>query len=190
LSMPVSTAGSQIATNFFDPPPVKLEYLTSLEIGQVQVKSTIALDLIAKFAPTLRHLELWKMSLRDAQPTAHDPKPNLWAKFFRNMSKIPGLQLHHLTAGMLGQGFDFVQFKSSSSKDVPGVKVREYTGTKMDLFMKELTEDVFVLWKPLMVVDTSDNSDEDEEMDDDDDDEDDDDANADEDDEDESGYED
>jgi hypothetical protein len=192
LSTSASTVGSQTGSNFFDPPPIKLEYLASLELGQVQVKSKIVLDLIAKFAPTLRQLTLWKMALRDAQPTAHDPKPNLWAGFFKNMAKIPGLELHHLKAGMLGQGFNFVQFRSSGSKDASGVKVKEYTGTKMGPFMKELKEDVFVLWKPAMVVDTSDNSDEDEEMADDDDDgaDDNEDANDEDDDEDESGYED
>jgi hypothetical protein len=189
LSIPASTTGSPAMANFFEPPPIKLEYLTSLELGQVLVKSKIVLDLIAKFAPTLCHLVLWKITLRDAQPTAHDPKPNLWARFFRNMNRIPRLQLHHLKAGMLGQGLEFVQFKSSSSKDAPEDKVREYTGAKMDLFVKGLTEDVFVLWPAVVLPNSSDSSDEDEEMADDDED-DNDEANGDENDEDESGYED
>jgi hypothetical protein len=174
LSLPASNLGSQATTTFFEPAPIDLANLTALELGQFQARPNVILDVIAKFAPTLRDLSLWRMTLSDGQHlSSYSAKPNLWAKFFANLANIPQLQLQSLKAGMLTQEWNHVQFKSPSSDDAPTLKVKEYSGNKMDAFLKELTEEVFVQWPEVELVD-SDSEDEDEDMADEDDDNDDD----------------
>jgi hypothetical protein len=165
LSAPVSGPGSQASPNYFEPPPVDLPYLTVLELGQFQARPNIILDIVAKFAPTLRDLSLWRMAMIEA-PTAYNPKPNVWANLFANIMKVPGIQLHRLKVGMLSQGYNHVQFKSSSSEDAPIVKVKEYTGQKMDAFIKELEDEVFVVWPQIVQVNLEDGEDDDEDEDD------------------------
>jgi hypothetical protein len=173
LTLPGLTSTAQ--SDFFEPPPISMDFLTTLELGQFQARPSVILDVIQRFAPTLRHLELWKMALSNAQAImAHDPRPNIWKNFFTRLAKMPDLQLEQLKVGMLSQDHTHVQFKDlTTEKGIPGLKVKQYTGKKMDKFLRELTDDVFVLW-PQDVDDGSDSEeDEDEEMaDDDEDDED------------------
>jgi hypothetical protein len=140
--------GHQGTGDFFDPPHVTLAHLTALDLGQFRVRPNIILDIIATFAPTLQNLEMWKMTLSvDPAALAYDSKPNVWSKFFAKLARVPHLQLTHLKVGMLSQEHAFVQFKNSDKDDAPMVKVKEYTGKKMDAFLKELKEEAAVLWR-------------------------------------------
>lgn len=166
---------ASVIEQFFEPPSISLDHLTTLEVGQFQARPSIILDVIHRFTPTLRHLELWKMTLSDTQAiSAHDPRPNIWKHFFTRLAKMTDLQLDHLKVGMLSQDHTHVQFKNPMGNDAMGLKVKQHTGLKMDAFLKELTDDVFVLW-PKDVEDIAESDeDEDDEMADDDEDEEDD----------------
>jgi hypothetical protein len=161
--------------DFFDPPAINLAHLTALDLGQFQVRPPVVLNLVAKFAPTLRNLELWKISLyEDASTTGfagRDAKQNEWSKFFAKLAKVPQLQLTHLKVGMLSQEHSYVQFKVSDNENVPLQKVKAYTGTKMDAFLKELTDQVTIPGPPENLVADQNASDEDEDDEDDDEDE-------------------
>jgi hypothetical protein len=159
--------------SFFEPPPISLDHLTTLELGQFTARWSVIISVILKFQSTLRHLELWKITLSDAQAVpSHDPRPNLWKHFFTRLSKLKNLQLDHLKVGMLSQDLTHVQFKNPLSDDAPGLKVKQHMGLKMDAFLKELIDDVFVQWPVDVDVPTDSDEDEDEEMEDDDDDDD------------------
>jgi hypothetical protein len=177
LSQTSPPTGGQPTDAFFEPPPINLAHLTALDLGQFQVRPPIILNLVARFAPTLKNLELWKMDLNDGQ--AIGTKLNRWSKFFASLRRVPQLELTHIKVGMLSQDRLFVQFKISNEDNVPMLKVKEYTGTKMDKILEELSDQVTVLW-PQEEEDLNTDSDEeeDEDMADDDDEEyDDDDGN-------------
>jgi hypothetical protein len=173
LSLPSPPLGRQPIDAFFEPPSISLAHLTALDLGQFRAQPPVILNLIAKFAPTLKNLELWKMALCDGQSTtAYGAKPNLWSNFFASLRRIPQLKLSHMKVGMLSQDEMFVQFKTSNEDEAPMLKVKEYTGPKMDAILTELTDQVTVLWPQHMVGnsdDTEDDENEDEDMDDDDD---------------------
>jgi len=163
LALPASA--STVEPDFFDPPPVSLSCLTKLELGQIQTYPNTILDVVQRFTPTLRRLELWKISLRDVHlVTSHDPRPNFWKSFFKKLSKMPNLELDHLRVGMLGQHTRFVQFTNHGTETgSPGHKIKQYAGKKMEEFLKELADDVFVLW-PQVIEDEHESGDDDEEM--------------------------
>ncbi|OAL05068.1 hypothetical protein IQ06DRAFT_291013 [Phaeosphaeriaceae sp. SRC1lsM3a] len=166
LSLPVATLGSASKPSFFDPPPIKLEHLVALDMGQFHVRSGVILDVIAKFAPTLQDLNLWKLNVTEpgAFPS-NDPDGNIWAKIFLRMIKIPYLQLRHIKVGMLGQNHAYVQFKDANLPDAPPLKAREYSGDKMEVFLRALSEEATVVWPPGMHNNQNDDDSEEEEED-------------------------
>jgi hypothetical protein len=167
LSSPAAPVLTTI-DSFSEPPPISLDRLTTLELGQFTARWSVIISVILKFEPTLRHLELWKITLSDAQAVpSHDPRPNMWKHFFTRLSKLKNLQLDHLKVGMLSQDLTHVQFKNPLSDDAPGLKVKQHTGLKMDAFLKELIDNVFVQWPVDVDFPTDSDEDEDEEMEDD-----------------------
>ncbi|KAH4194007.1 hypothetical protein HBI37_071610 [Parastagonospora nodorum] len=165
LALPASTPTAE--PDFFDPPPVSLSCLTKLELGQFQTYPNTILDVVQRLTPTLRRLELWKITLKDVYLARnHDSKPNFWKSFFTKLLKMPNLELDYLKVGMLRQDHMFVQFTDhGTEKGSAGHKVKQYTGKKMEEFLKELTEDVFVLWPQVVYGgDESGENDDDEEM--------------------------
>ncbi|KAF1914584.1 hypothetical protein BDU57DRAFT_519656 [Ampelomyces quisqualis] len=164
-------ASDPLADDHFDPPPVDLAFLSILDLGQCVIEVEIVLDILVKYAPTLQGLNLWKLSLWPSSgTTAVLDEPNLWSKFFRMMAKIPQLQLNQVKVGMLSQGPTHVQFKSPDRDDAPLLKVKQYSGTEMGAFLKELEVEATVMW-PKPIAPRDEESDEDEEMTDDDEDE-------------------
>jgi hypothetical protein len=178
LGAPELTNGASNAT-FLDPATVTLPRLKKLELGQLSARADILVALITKFAPTLEDLSLWRMNLPAVGPPPFGHKPNFWRDFFNKLSKIQKLSLTHLKAGLLQQDHIHVSFKDDNSdvpSDTTAITTKEYTGTDMSKFWKELQEQVFVKWETDAVhVDlglSNEDEDEDEEMDDDDEDDD------------------
>jgi hypothetical protein len=161
LALP-ARASDASASDYLNPPPVDLAFLSVLDLGQFNIQSDHLLDILVKYAPTLKGLNFWKMSMRQQLPGSTD-KPNLWSIFFRKMARIPQLQLNQLKVGMLSQEHTYVQFKSPDRNNAPLHKVKEYSGTKMGAFLKELEEEVTVMW-PLFRAPVNEDSDQDEEM--------------------------
>jgi hypothetical protein len=162
LSQTSPPTGWQPTDAFFEPPPINLAHLTALDLGQFQARTPIILNLVARFAPTLKNLELWKMDMSGGQ--AFGTKLNLWSKFFASLRKVPQLELTHIKVGMLSQDRLFVQFKIPHENNAPMLKVKEYTGTKMDKILEELSDQVTVLWPQEEDLDTDDDEEEDEYM--------------------------
>jgi hypothetical protein len=147
LALPPSIPTSS-PTAFFNPPPIALQSLAKLEFGQFKARANIILDVFSKFAPTLRDISLWRMTLVPGTGPSYALEPNLWATFFSKLARMPQLKLNSLKAGMLSQGNDHVQFKDLTIKDAPVLMSKEYTGNNMDAFLQELTEEVFVVSMP------------------------------------------
>jgi hypothetical protein len=168
LSKPKPDSGSPSAT-LLDPPPVSLACLRSLEFGQFNIAPLTIVDVISKFALTLQDLSFWRLNLMEALTFPPDliNKPNKWAGLFATLAKMQQLQLRRLKAGLLNQDGLHVNFKAVDSNDSPLGKVKEYSGPKMDVFLKELVNETVVQWpdEPDELPDADEEDDEDEEDD-------------------------
>ncbi|KAL5115483.1 hypothetical protein ACEQ8H_006624 [Pleosporales sp. CAS-2024a] len=133
-----------------EPPFVHFKDLTKLELGHFHVARPVLFNVMTKFASTLDHVELWKVSLSNQQAMTSLPhRPNAWQNFFTQLAKLPGLQLAHFKVGMLCQDHVHVQFQDPlkmKKKDKAGLKVKQYAGNNMVGFMQELADTVFVCW--------------------------------------------
>lgn len=129
---------------FLDPPPVALPFLKTFELGQLSVPWRGIAAAIAKFAPTLEDVSLWRINLQSMKPMVISSryKQNLWKDLFENLSNIPGLDLSHLKVGMLQQEHMFVNFREN--EDSEPLKLKEHTGKGLAKFWAELIEQVFV----------------------------------------------
>ncbi|KAH7066787.1 hypothetical protein BKA63DRAFT_127820 [Paraphoma chrysanthemicola] len=163
LALPPATPTS-LPTPFFDPPSIALHKLAKLEFGQFNARPSILLNVIAKFASTLQEISLWRITMNAGAGTSFAGQPNLWAGFFSKLADVPQLNLTSLKTGMLSQDHFLVQFKNPGVKDAKPDMSREYAGNKMEAFLKELIDEVFVLWPQVVHVD-SENEDEDEDED-------------------------
>ncbi|KAF7552609.1 hypothetical protein G7Z17_g4192 [Cylindrodendrum hubeiense] len=115
-------------------------HLEELNLGLMNVEASWALDVIRKLAPTLKRLELWKLTLQRSLPDNHSgspPKVSFWAKFLERLRDIPGLDLHHIMAGNLQQ-----QWRTRPSKSKVSFRDRtsimKYTGTDWKHFVGEM----------------------------------------------------
>ncbi|KAH7407018.1 hypothetical protein DE146DRAFT_416788 [Phaeosphaeria sp. MPI-PUGE-AT-0046c] len=166
LALPAPAPGSPTNTTLFEPPPIKLDHLVALDLGQFHVRPDVLLDVVAKFAPTLQDLNLWKLNI--IEPIAfpsNDSDGAVWKKLFLRMIKMPHLQLKTLKVGMLSQNHAYVQFKNQDVKDSPLLKVKEYSGGKMEAFLRELSEEVMVAWPPGMRINQNNDDDDDDDDD-------------------------
>ncbi|KAI8932728.1 hypothetical protein NX059_010219 [Plenodomus lindquistii] len=179
LGLPVPIAAP--LGNDLSPPPISLPLLKTLELGQLKILPDTLLSVIAKFAPSLHSISLWRMALTTKTTPPHGHKPNFWADFLRRMVDIPQLDLNHLKLGMLQQDYPyvrsmFVNFKSEDGNDASNLKQVEYQGKEMKKFLKSLIGRVNVEWIEREEIDSevSDDSMADPDHEDDDDDDDDD----------------
>ncbi|KAH7165696.1 hypothetical protein EDB81DRAFT_639993 [Dactylonectria macrodidyma] len=123
-------------------------YLEELNLGLMNVEASWVLDVVRKLAPTLKRLELWKLTLLRPLPDNHmgsPPKVNFWAKFFERLKDIPGLELHHLMVGNIQQ-----QWRTRPSKSRVSFKPRNfkiaYTGTDWKHFVGEVIPKIEVTY--------------------------------------------
>lgn len=159
LSKPKS-AGVRQAASVYDPEPIDLPHLTRLEFGQFQAEPATILGVVAKFAPTLRELSLWRLTLVDPRAIhRHDTKPNRWVGLFANLAKLPHLQLSYLKVGLLKQDHIKASFKAAGRDDAPFEGVREYSGPKMNAFLQDLVDETIVQWPTEIVVQSDDEED-------------------------------
>ncbi|KAF5849172.1 hypothetical protein GGP41_006034, partial [Bipolaris sorokiniana] len=128
LSTPPPT--TTMPVSFLHPDPIALPLLKTLELGQQSVRADILISLIAKFAPTLEDLSLWRMNIHSFTHIPMGHQPNFWRDFFNKVSRIPQLNLNHLKVGMLQQDHSHVNFREK--EDAKSLKVKEHTGNGMD----------------------------------------------------------
>ncbi|EUC40347.1 hypothetical protein COCMIDRAFT_9763 [Bipolaris oryzae ATCC 44560] len=149
--------------SFLHPDPIALPFLKTLELGQQSIRADILISLIAKFAPTLEALSLWRMNIHSFTHIPMGHQPNFWRDFFNKVSRIPQLNLTHLKVGMLQQDHSRVDFREKEG--AKPLKVKEHTGKGMDKFWEELAEQVFVDRQPGLSHTNGDDSDGDEDID-------------------------
>jgi hypothetical protein len=166
LSEPVSTSAAP-GNAFLQPAPVSLDHLISLELGMFQAQPATILDVIAKFAPTLRELSLWRLTLLEPGSFPRPGlKPNKWVGLFANIAKLPQLQLSYLKTGNLKQDNMKVSFKVDGDDDAPLQAIREYSGPKMDEYLKTLLDETVVQWPLYIDKEGMEDDDDDDEMED------------------------
>ncbi|KAM0283770.1 hypothetical protein ACHAQH_002360 [Verticillium albo-atrum] len=140
------------------PPGVSFPHLENLELGILNIDQTTLLSVVRKFAPTLKGVELWKVTLQsnisdtDGVPDRH----NAWQQFLGKMRQIRDLKLKHMMVGQPTQGDNSARydvfFKSLLSKKTTGVlQKRAYLGNEWDEWMQDLSADVVVQWPEMPV---------------------------------------
>lgn len=140
------------------PSSVLLSHLTALDLGQLVVTEKLLLDLLHKFAPTLRHLSLWRISIYAGRPGLDDSKPNAWSHFFKRLAAVPELQLAYLKVGALSQVDALNHQPCHTTKFLAQEQAtisREFTGSTEDMarFVASLAQDVAVDWPQPMIED-------------------------------------
>lgn len=93
----------QRSANPMDMEPIQLRRLERLDIGQVKVSPKTLLNLVAKFAPSLRSVFFRRVRLVDDKNTSA-ARINLWAEVLSKMARIPGLNLRMLDLALLWCG--------------------------------------------------------------------------------------
>lgn len=89
-------------TNFIiNPPSPRWEHLEELSVGFLQCDPGTLMKLVAKFAPTLRRLDIWRVAMT-ATPDQAKRKENVWPVIMRRFAQTPGLNLRHVKLGQLG----------------------------------------------------------------------------------------
>ncbi|GKT84163.1 F-box domain-containing protein [Colletotrichum tofieldiae] len=139
-----------------------------LNLGFVDVEPKRLIQLVRKLSPTLKKLELWKLTLwnkaadtRDTDDRRDHYKVNLWAKMLRALCDLPSLNLDHIMIGSPAQRTFMTNTKVwFHNKDGPAddkVDRKEYTGIDWKHFVEELVGQV----KAELPLETDSDSDED-----------------------------
>ncbi|PHH88087.1 hypothetical protein CDD83_7978 [Cordyceps sp. RAO-2017] len=130
-------------------PPVALPHLESLSLGFMSVTAQPLLRVIRKFAPRLRGLELWKVTLQRLLPPNSDPsdppRDSFWADFFTKLRETPDLGIRHFKAGMLKQAYKNRPRDCVVSFKRHGLSVA-YTGPCWRDFIEDVTQAIDVKW--------------------------------------------
>lgn len=128
------------------PDLVALSQLRRLDFGMFFVSPRTLLAAIHKFKPTLRALSLWKITLCPQDLRYHpDPRANMWAEFFGQLSDLDYISVGYLSQLPRGQT-EHVKFKLPA--DQPGEMsfTKEYSGYDMRHFPDNLVSDIVIDW--------------------------------------------
>lgn len=122
-------------------PSPTLSHLEELNLGFMHVEASWVLNVVRKVAPTLKRLQLWKLTLRRGLPDNHvgaPPKVNFWGKFLERLKGIPGLELRHIMVGSVQQHWysrpshSLVTFRDGNSMmNYTGTDWRHYVGEEI-----------------------------------------------------------
>ncbi|KAK1671052.1 F-box domain-containing protein [Colletotrichum godetiae] len=171
LNPPSEPDDNQLPT---PPAPVAFSHLEEINLGFVEVEPRRLLQVVQKFAPTLRNLELWKVTLRsrtgaisgDYDTRSNISIVNMWARFLQSLRDVPNLDLNHIMVGCPAQRMSMTSARVwvQVTDGVPDKSVgrREYTGIDWRHFVGELAKQVMVDIPPEYER-SSDSDDEDEE---------------------------
>ncbi|KAL7945316.1 hypothetical protein V8C42DRAFT_322783 [Trichoderma barbatum] len=124
----------------------KFPQLENISLGMTAITVDDLVRFIAKFAGTLRHLELWRIQLLSGEAgddnTLVDNKVNLCVRLLKKLLSVPNLNLRHIKLGNMQHqwlltGYDTriqdISFKPTAKtpdEDVTSTtKMLEYTGT-------------------------------------------------------------
>ncbi|KAF2788789.1 hypothetical protein K505DRAFT_328677 [Melanomma pulvis-pyrius CBS 109.77] len=156
-----------------------LPCLENLDFGMMATTPALVLQVIAKFAPTLRSVGFWKVSLMYTRSASHsnDNLPNTWRNFLQHTLNIENLHLTGMMLGCIDQKNDVgssvaVHFSSRTEEESIAdsepdhlEKSRECKGD-MKAFLPQLISNLRVQWpKPQVVPEIELDGDEDEDED-------------------------
>lgn len=130
-------------------PPNSMPKLEELSLGTMNIDAPRLLKLVAKFAPSLKKLELWKVTMvRNLPPNAPSsptPKEIFWANFLKKLTEIPSLELRHFKVGMLQQ--QWIEKPVPAHVSFKGIgPTRQYTGPDWKHFIGEIKPLLEVHW--------------------------------------------
>ncbi|PNY30055.1 Uncharacterized protein TCAP_00028 [Tolypocladium capitatum] len=129
--------------------PVAMPRLEELSLGIMNLDCATLLGAIRKFAPSLRGLELWKVTLQRNLPTGSDPNEPprniFWTDFLNQLRQIPDLNLRHFKAGMLSQEYTRLSRVYHVSFKGRGATV-DYTGAHWRDFVEEVIPKLEIKW--------------------------------------------
>ncbi|KAF5012990.1 hypothetical protein FDECE_997 [Fusarium decemcellulare] len=126
-------------------PSPTFPHLEELNLGMMNIEATHILQVVRKFAPTLKRLELWKVNLLRRLPndlTGAPPKVSFWTKFLERLKDIPLDSLRHIKVGNPQQ--QWISRPTKSWVNFEGNNVTEYTGTDWRHFVGEVIPKVVV----------------------------------------------
>lgn len=141
-----STSSSPTCPSPMGPSP-EYPYIEELNFGMMNVEPQHLIAVAQKFAPSLKRLELHKVTLRRHLPNGHTgplPKVNFWNKFLGKLKEVPGLDLHHIKVSLPQQ-----QWISRASRVYVsfGANFCQYTGPDWKHFVEhEMMPKVTVQW--------------------------------------------
>ncbi|KAK1453175.1 F-box domain-containing protein [Colletotrichum melonis] len=138
------------------PAPVAFPHLEEINLGFVEVEPKRLLQVVRKLAPTLRNLELWKVTLRsrtgavqgDYNARGDISIINMWARFLQSLRDVPNLDLKHIMVGCPAQRMSMTSARVwvQATDGVPDKTVsrREYTGIDWRHFVGDLAKQIMV----------------------------------------------
>lgn len=118
-------------TNHVPPTPIKLEHLTSLELGMLTVTPDVLLHVVRKFAK-LKVLSLWKVALKGKALKVTDPDvSDLWADFLPKLGEAFN-EPQNVTEVMIGWAVEVVQDIQRASLTQPVKFAGEVSSNESD----------------------------------------------------------
>jgi hypothetical protein len=135
-----------------DPIPIALPRLEKLSLGRLQEEEKTLVKMAKKFAPTLKSLELWAVTLLwDTSPdTVDNANGRTWKSLLGQLIRIEDLNLHHIMIGnpnedRLHNGrppqstrwFHHVQLNPTSSTGKYVHNIISYTGIDWKHFIQQ-----------------------------------------------------
>lgn len=90
------------------PDPMQFSNLETLSLGKVVTRPWILQKVITKLSPTLRSIELWRVTLatRYGFSSVNDcPEAVAWKNFLNSLTSIQGLDLEHILVGNASECF-------------------------------------------------------------------------------------
>ena len=121
------------------PAPTALSKLEELSVGHMATEATVLLDVIKKFAPKLKSLEMWRVCLVYDYPV--HLQDNTDSHFLSRLSAVPELDLRHIKIGFMEEAKDPRHINNQPLdrrrvlfKDAPDIT---YTGLDWKNFMRD-----------------------------------------------------
>ncbi|KAH7393624.1 hypothetical protein BKA64DRAFT_92405 [Cadophora sp. MPI-SDFR-AT-0126] len=146
LSRSPPSISNSAASNspFAEPSPVELKNLRQLDIGMITVEPKVILAIIRKHQSTLKVISLHKVSFVQMEHLPADERVNLWAKFFKDLSKLD-LKLNGINMSYLSQQQSYREhFRHVSFKDTAAKHTKNWAGNDSQSGLRDFQALVFI----------------------------------------------
>jgi hypothetical protein len=123
-----------------------LPALERFDLGMVGITPDLLLQVVTGFAPSLRHVGLWKVKLLNSvlpRWNDSDGRFNPWPRFLRDLCSMSSLRLDSMTLGCLSQ---WERTTGSIRVEFASGKISEEGAGDMKVFLPQLNKDLRVQW--------------------------------------------